>query len=350
MKKTLNILIAIASVVVLFDMLGFSQETGDQEAIISVERIWDRALHNAFTDLVFFQGRFYCCFREGTQHVHGVNGSVRIIASPDGQNWYSVAQLIEAEVDLRDPKLSVTPDGRLMVVMGGSFYKNRELVKREPRVAFSDRRGASFTPPQPIIITEAIRTDNDWLWRITWHKKKGYGVVYQAQALEFTAHLVETEDGLRFRHVNTFVLPGNPNETTLRFLKDGHMVALVRREGGDQQGMIGSSPPPYSSWNWRKLPARLGGPNLVVLPDDSLLCGTRQYLPGNETRTQLALVTLDGGFTPVLILPSGGDTGYPGLVVQDGILYISYYSSQEGRSMIYLARIWPERLGPRPDR
>lgn len=320
------------------------QENRNPEAIISVERIWDRALHNAFTDLVFFQGRFYCCFREGSQHVHGVNGSVRIIATPDGQNWYSVAQLIEAEVDLRDPKLSVTPDGRLLVLMGGSFYRDQVLIKREPRAAFSDSRGANFTPPQPIFIEESIQTENDWLWRVTWHGKKGYGVVYQAQEAEFQAHLVETADGLRYRHLKTFALEGQPNETTLRFLKNDRMVALVRREGGDKQGMIGSSSPPYSDWTWTKLPVQLGGPNLVVLPDETLLCGTRHHLPDDETRTLLARVTLEGGFTPVLTLPSGGDTGYPGLVVKDGLLYISYYSSQEGRANVYLARVWTDRL------
>lgn len=317
---------------------------GNQEAIISVERIWDRALHNAFTDLAFFQGRFYCCFREGSQHVFGINGSIRIVASPDGQNWYSVAQLIEAEVDLRDPKLSVTPDGRLLVVMGGSFYKDQVLIKREPRAAFSDSRGANFTPPQPIFIDESIQTENDWLWRVTWHDKKGYGVVYQAQEVESKAHLVETVDGLRYRHIKTFELDGKPNETTLRFLKNGRAVALVRRDGGDLQGMIGSSSPPYSNWTWSKLPVRLGGPNLVLLPDETLLCGTRQHLPGEETRTQLARVTLEGGFTPVLTLPSGGDTGYPGMVVKDGLLYVSYYSSQEGRANVYLARVWADRF------
>ncbi|NOR14217.1 MAG: hypothetical protein GQ544_00785, partial [Candidatus Aminicenantes bacterium] len=219
MKKAIYGLILLAWIIGSTHAYVPAQEEGDQEAIISVERIWDRALHNAFTDLIDFQGRFYCCFREGSAHVHGVNGSVRIIATPDGQNWYSVAQLVEAEVDLRDPKLSVTPDGRLMVVMGGSFYKNKELIKCEPRAAFSDSRGASFTPPQPIMIDDKIRTDRDWLWRVTWHGKKGYGVVYQALEEQFHAHLVETEDGLRFRHITSFELGGKPNETTLRFFK-----------------------------------------------------------------------------------------------------------------------------------
>jgi len=41
--------------------------------------------------------------------------------------------------------------------------------------------------------------------------------------------------------------------------------------------------------------------------------------------------------TPLITLPSGGDTSYPGLVWHEGRLYISYYSSHEGRAAIYLA-------------
>ena len=40
-----------------------------------------------------------------------------------------------------------------------------------------------------------------------------------------------------------------------------------------------------------------------------------------------------------LKLPSGGDCSYPGLVWHEGVLWVSYYSSHEGRTMIYLARV-----------
>ena len=44
-------------------------------------------------------------------------------------------------------------------------------------------------------------------------------------------------------------------------------------------------------------------------------------------------------YKPVLTLPSGGDCSYPGMVWHDGLLWISYYSSHEGQTNIYLARI-----------
>ena len=35
----------------------------------------------------------------------------------------------------------------------------------------------------------------------------------------------------------------------------------------------------------------------------------------------------------------GGDCSYPGLVFHEGLLYMSYYSSHEGKTSIYLAKI-----------
>ena len=44
-------------------------------------------------------------------------------------------------------------------------------------------------------------------------------------------------------------------------------------------------------------------------------------------------------YEPVLWLPSGGDCSYPGMVEHEGLLWMSYYSSHEGKTSIYLAQI-----------
>ena len=315
-----------------------------QKALISVDRIWDRAQHNAFTDLVYFKGKFYCTFREGSGHIPGINGTVRVIASTDGQNWQSVAHLAEQGVDLRDPKLCVTPMGKLMISMGGSYYVGRTLGDREPRVSFSDESGSTFSDPIPVDMPADIRTNGDWLWRVSWYKGSGYGVVYQANEGEWGIHLVSTKDGLSYQKITSFELDGKPNETTLRFANDGTMMALVRREGGDQEGMIGSSKPPYKDWAWHKLGARLGGPNMIQLPNGKWLAASRDYLPEKKYQTILALIDTEGGFKKIITLPSDRDTSYPGLVVKDGILYVSYYSGHEGRTSIYLAKLWVSEL------
>jgi hypothetical protein len=62
-------------------------------------------------------------------------------------------------------------------------------------------------------------------------------------------------------------------------------------------------------------------------------------------KPQTVLCRLDveqGKLTPLVTLPSGGDTSYAGLVWHENELWISYYSSHEGKTSIYLARVRKE--------
>ena len=342
---------------------SFSQRTPEQEKIISVERIWDRAGHNAFTDLVYFNNIFYCVFREAATHKpsqnldHIVNGTIRMIASKDGQNWTSVAHLYQKDTDLRDPKLSVTPDNRLMLLMGTSNYEGTELKSTQGKACFFNVERKEFTQLQNISIDQKIRTGKDWLWNITWYNGTAYGVVYQISKNKLNAwsiHLVKSQDGINYEYVTSLQVSTSPNEADVKFLEDGKMVILVR----GASGAIGVSSAPYKKWDWNPLPVKLGGPELLVLKDDGLICATREYNSGNANRTILAKVSLSGDFKKILTLPSSGDTSYAGMLIKDGILYISYYSSHEGqtsiytansekgigKSSIYLAKVWADRL------
>lgn len=347
--RTISILSQLLILIFLVSPAGLAQETAGQKYLLAVDRIWDQAPHSAFTDLVEFNGRLYCTFREGTGHVpgkEGNNGTIRVIVSSDGQNWRSVARIVEPGVDLRDPKISVTPNGRLMLLFGGSYYEGEKLLRRQTRVSFSNPRGTDFSEPRAVAIDPQIRTDGDWLWRVTWRGNTGYGVLYQLEQSgsdEYKAHLVSTRDGLNYRFISTFSIHGRPNETTLRFLPNGEpageMVAWVRRERGNQHGWIGFSRAPYRDWVWKEQSARLGGPNLLVLPTGQIVGITRGHLPDRKTNTYLALLGRDGSIDPLVTLPSGGDTSYAGIVRRADRLYVSYYSSHEGRSAIYLATI-----------
>lgn len=321
---------------------------GAEPRILSVQKIWDQGRHNAFTDLIRWRDKWYCTFREADDHVGG-DGQLRVLESADGEAWTSVALLSEKGIDLRDPKLSITPDNRLMIVAGGSVYEGKTLKGRQPRVAFSsDAR--TWTPP------ERVLSEGEWLWRVTWHEGKAYGVSYNASQRQTAAaqqaaktgqvdpgpadwklKLVASTDGVHYDVVTHLDVPGHPNETTLRFLPDGELVALVRREGGSTFCWIGRSRPPYREWSWKETAHRIGGPNFIRLPDGSLWAAGRSY-PGGA-KTVLARMTADGGYEPVLTFPSGGDNSYPGLVWHDGQLWMSYYSSHEKKTSIYLARI-----------
>lgn len=114
------------------------------------------------------------------------------------------------------------------------------------------------------------------------------------------------------------------------------MIALVRREGANRNRWIGTSPPPYNKWTWHEPKHRLGGPNFIRFPNGELWAASRSYLGG--AKTVLAHMS-HTSYDPALTLPSGGDTSYPRLVWHDDLLWMSYHSSHEGKSSIYLAKI-----------
>src|SRR5678815_5010712 len=82
--------------------------------LVNVRKIWDQAPHNAFTDLIRFQNKWFCVFREGQGHV-SADGALRVITSADGQKWESYALIRSENSDLRDAKITVTPDSMLTV-------------------------------------------------------------------------------------------------------------------------------------------------------------------------------------------------------------------------------------------
>jgi hypothetical protein len=316
--------------------------------LVEVRKIWDAAPHNAFTDLRRWHDRWWCTFREGPAHVGGGDGTVRVLTSADGAAWESAALLAEAGIDLRDPKLSVTPGDKLMLVMGGSVYRGgKVLLGCQPRVAFSGD-GRTWTEPTKVLAA------GDWLWQATWNDGVCYGTTYRAWQAPAAGNgpatapakrphvltLVKSKDGLAWEPVAPLAVPDDPNETTLRFRPTGEMVALVRRDAGDAHGYVGVAKPPYTDWAWKETAFRVGGPNFLVLPSGAMIAGTRDYTVPRKPTTAIAAMTTYA-VTPILTLPSGGDTSYPGLAWHDGLLWVSYYASHEGKASIYLAKVKP---------
>jgi hypothetical protein len=135
---------------------------------------------------------------------------------------------------------------------------------------------------------------------------------------------------------------GYPTEATLRFENDSQaLYCLQRRDGAAPQNsaLLGTSKPPYTEWQWHDLKIYFGGPNFIQIPDGRWIAAGRIIHP-DAHKTELAWLDVENKkLTPILQLPSGGDTSYPGLVWRDGFLWVSYYASHEGKSSIYLAKV-----------
>ncbi|MGD9128791.1 MAG: sialidase family protein [Planctomycetia bacterium] len=345
----------LAPVIVLVALLS-TVHAEKQAPKFEARKIWDKAGHNAFTDLIRWNGKFYCAFRESSGHIpkdHANDGKIRVLVSEDGKKWESVALLAKDKADLRDAKLSITPDGRLMALMGGSFYsygKKRELIKRIGQVAFMSDPKEGFGPVRPIVIDKKVWTNIDWLWRVTWKDGVGYGVVYEPNKKKKTRglYLVKTTDGIHYELVKTFDRPwGWVGEATVRFAPDGEMFILVRCETGQDHGFFGHAKAPYTGeWTWKRVDMRLGGPNFVRLPDGTWLMGTRYHRTKKkrDTATVLARIHDNGHAERLVTFPSDGDTSYPGMVIYDNKLWVSYYSSHEKKASIYFAVVPLDQL------
>jgi hypothetical protein len=312
---------------VLCPVILWADETAQ---IVEVRRIWDEAPHNAFTDLVRFRDRWYCVFREGQAHV-SPDGALRVIRSEDGQQWESVARLTSDTADLRDAKITVTPDGQLMLSGAGAMHKRVEFTHQSFTWFSAD--GERWSEAFPV-------GDRDfWLWRTTWHKGTAYGIGYGCRDDNQFIRLYTSRDGKKYETlVNRLFDVGYPNETSLVFLKDDTCYCLLRRDGQPSSGLLGIAAPPYKDWTWKDLGVQIGGPHMIRLPDGRFVAAVRRYDGGTRT----ALCWLDpqaGTLKEFLKFPSAGDTSYAGLVWHDELLWVSYYSSHEGKTSIYLAKV-----------
>ncbi len=289
--------------------------------------IWQQGEHNAFTDLIAWQGALWCVFREAQAHV-SPDGAFRVLRSTDhGDNWHSIALVKHPQADLRDPKFSCHPDGRLLL-LGAGVLHDKSHGSHQSYVWSSDE-GITWSEALP------VGEPNDWLWRLTWHGQQAYALAYYV-GRPSVSRLYLGDSTLHFKPHQDIYQGSYANENSLLFQQDNTALCLLRRD--PDVGLLGRSTPPYTDWHWQALTARIGGPEWVQLADNRLLACVRLY--DTTIRTSLCWIDCHSGkLTEYQTLPSAGDCSYAGMVLQDAQLFISYYSSHEGRTAIYFAKI-----------
>lgn len=311
-------------------------------ALLGVRKIWDAAPHNAFTDLVRFNGHLVCAFRESSGHIKK-DGYIRVILSDDdGETWSNAADLRGPRGDVRDAKLAPTPDGRLALLtcvnLSAGGYQS---------VVYGSADGKTWEGPRD------VAEHNVWLWGLKFNEGVGYSVGYGTLGSDRYVRLYRTTDATRtFAAVTDKLAIGMPfpNESALAFAPDGTATLLQRCD--PDPAVIGTAKPPYTNWTFKASATRVGGPALLRLADGRWLGAGRLFddgARGKGPRTSLFWVEpTTGAIDECLRLPSGGDTSYPGFAwTDDGALLVSYYSSHEGKTSIYLARVaMPPRTGP----
>jgi hypothetical protein len=294
----------------------------------AVHRIGDAAAHSAFTDLVRYRDAWFCAYREARTHM-SEDGAIRVLTSPDGRDWTSAALLTREATDLRDPKFVPRPDGRLQMLAAAA---TGEATKAFQTVTWVSEDGHRWGEPTP------VGEPGIWVWQAGWQGGAMYGVGYATREPKFV-RLYRSGDGVDLQPVvPTLFMGGYPNESGLVFEPDGTAICLLRRDRETATAQLGKAKPPYRDWEWTDLGVQVGGPALLRLPDGRLIAGVR--LLDGGARTAICAVDPDRGeLIELVALPSGGDCSYPGLDWHEGVLRVSYYSSHEEKTCVYLAEV-----------
>lgn len=289
--------------------------------------IWHAGEHNAFTDLIAWRSALWCVFREGSAHV-SPDGAFRLLRSVDqGLNWQSVAVLQHPAADLRDPKLSIMPDGRLVLSGAGALHDQRQASHQSFYWLSTD--GIHWSA------ATAIGEPNFWLWRLTWWQQQAFALGYHC-VNPATSRLYHARGDLQFSPLADIYQGSYANESSILFDTDGQALCLLRRD--PEPGLVGRSQPPYRHWQWQEIGVRIGGPHWLRLTDGRLLACVRLY--DDPIRTSLCWIDeRSAKLTEALALPSGGDCSYAGMLVQNEQLYLSYYSSHTGKTAIFFSSL-----------
>ena len=302
-----------------------------------IKGVWDKGKHNAFTDLCNYKNMLYCCFREATNHV-SPDGALRIICLDKSGNLVSSNIIRKAGADLRDPKLSVMPDGKLLLLAYARHYDVSDKFLYSQPICWFSVDGYSWSNEHK------FADKNWWLWRVTWQKDKAYGFAYN-----------RTQQSLNLYHGNprrTFEIlkkgalslkkhgKGYPNESDVVFDDDAKAYAIVRRDADTCSAQLGTAYPPYTQWNWHDLPAYIGGPAMQLVSANHALIAGRLWQKSGPKTALWSLDLHERQLTLQTVLPSAGDTSYPGIHLDGNLVYLSYYSSHENdKSNIYLAQL-----------
>ena len=313
-----------------------------------VRKIYEDGMHCAFTGMAKWKGGYYVSFRHAEQHDDVPYGDTFVIRSGNLEDWHVCGKITTGQDD-RDPTL-VAAGNCLFLYVGSAHtetaFVDDELTKVEGKgwletCASYTEDGESWRTPVPVY------KRGHFLWHL-YRFEDGF---YSACKC---GGFLRSDDGLNWEQISHFP-QGVFGETALARLDDGCIVGAVRHRGSRQMISFVEAAPPYEEWSHWYARHRMSGPELAVIGGRIIGAG-RTNAPFDDTgkKTVTTVHEIDIAnrrTTPLVDLPSGGDTGYPGMVVEDNrTLLICYYSQHEyfdkekGRyptkpASIYLARL-----------
>jgi len=303
--------------------------------------VWNSSPFNAFTDLIRFNDAYYCVFREGTSHTSD-DGQIRILKSTDGNKWNKFSVLSIYGRDMRDPHFFIDNNSTLSVsISSRDTYKNRQ------NIIYKLINGQFIQAGQ-------VNVDNDYLlWSFSRFNDSLYSIGYNVKQTCYSGINSQKPKLSLFKNIDTpctsfgsvrvrnwinasFVCP---SEASTVFTLDSTMITIVRDQDILSYSHIGISKFPFDNWTWKEFPYFIRGPKLALLPDGKLFLCAASLIDVFTTYYVILDPAKNFLVEKIKIFPSGGDSGYPGVVIEGNTALVSYYSSHEGNARVYIDRI-----------
>ena len=292
---------------------------------LEVRKVFTNGKHNAFTAMRRFKGDLYLAFRAGDSH-NSPTADVLVLRSKDGRDWRQIYKL-DAAKDDRDPQMVAT-DQRLFL-----YCPSMNGVELTTWLTHTDD-GAQWSAPVKIYEPQFI------LWKPCIHDGVFYSTAHKKDETSGgkgrEVHFVKSADGIRWEKISTIRAGNWESETTLFFDDKHHAIAFLRQKYGSPQAQVLESDPPYAGWKSRAAGvSHFSGHSVHTFKGVTYLL-SRFTKPGKAYGSMI--YTFAGGkLTPYCELPAGGDCAYLEAVEDGANMLVSYYSTHEGTTDIYLA-------------
>ena len=292
--------------------------------------------HNFNTDLLLWNEYFYLIYQHSSTHFFDGDSRLVLLRSKDCKSWEIISMIKYQELEFRDPKLAVINKTLFLYALKNFTYDP------EPSQTFyaTSKDGFKWSDFNEIEPNGFLFWKPKTLDSLTW-----YNTAYWHE--HGKSILLKSTNGINWETISTIYEGETNDETALEILSDSKIIITARLEADpawhsgskNASTLIAYSYPPYTEWTKTKsYLTRLDGPALINL-DDKIIAVGRFDPNGRDNwygmssifgRKRTAIYAVDDDkLTLITLLPSCGDTSYPGVVEKDGYIYISYYTNNE---------------------
>jgi hypothetical protein len=291
-----------------------------------VRKIYSDGKHNAFTAFVKFKDQYLIAFRTAKEH-NSTDGDIIVLSSTDAKEWKESLRLDIDKRDDRDPQMLIVGDKLIMYI---ASMKGPDLIT----YAVTTEDGKTWSKPKQVYEDKFI------VWKPIVYGKMCYSGAHKKDEVSGgkgrEVHFVKSSDGINWEKVSTIRSGNWESETTLHFGADGTCYAFLRQKYGSPSAQILEAKAPYTQW--KNLPTdvkHFSGHSVRTYEGVTYLFS--RDIPKPKEYGQVIYTFADGKLTPYCRFPAGGDCAYAEAVRDGDNMLVSYYSTHEGQTNIYLA-------------